>query len=200
MNEQILSDIEQMSMPLTSKELEEIIKSIPQPKRTFSVSILSLEEWINVENNACGENSLELNPEFQRGHVWTTQQQVKFLENLMRGLIDNSGLTIRFNNPSWISPQEKDSDLKIKTVCIDGLQRITAVRKFINNEIAPFGLLFTQFPRSFLRPLCLTMCIYELQYMKDVLQLYLDINSGGTPHSKKSLEKVKLMLKEVKGG
>ena len=61
---------------------------------------------------------LQLNPDFQRGHVWTEEQQVSYMEFLLRG--GKTARVIYFNKPSWQScmPINKYDDF----VCVDGLQ------------------------------------------------------------------------------
>ncbi len=61
-------------------------------------------------------------PTYQRAIVWTTKQYLKFIESIFRGIVPNP-IIIVINT-------EKNT----KTV-IDGKQRITAIFKFINNEI-----------------------------------------------------------------
>ena len=81
----------------------------------------SLVKYIAEEIEEMG---LQLDPEFQRGHVWTEQQQIAWLEYHLRG--GKSGNTIYLNNPFWHSSrQPKDGEYK-DYVCVDGLQRITA--------------------------------------------------------------------------
>ncbi len=41
-----------------------------------------LVAWVDEQKVEAG---LNLDPDFQRGHVWTTRQQVKFIEFLLRG-------------------------------------------------------------------------------------------------------------------
>lgn len=60
--------------------------------------LTSLVEYIEDEIKDAG---LQLNPEFQRGHVWNEQQQVAWLEYHLRG--GKSGNTIYLNNPFWNS-------------------------------------------------------------------------------------------------
>lgn len=73
-----------------------------------------LVEWIEKEQEEMG---LELNPDFQRGHVWTEQQQIAFLEYFLRG--GKSGTILYFNCPSWHHnvPDGAYNDY----VCVDGL-------------------------------------------------------------------------------
>ncbi len=59
-------------------------------------TLVSLVKFINEEIEEAG---LQLNPEFQRGHVWTEKQQIAWLEYHLRG--GKSGNTIYLNNYLW---------------------------------------------------------------------------------------------------
>lgn len=136
------------------------------------------------------EFGLILNPEFQRGHVWTEEQQERYIEYVLRG--GTSGKEIYFNKPSWHCKAKTDYD---DFVCVDGLQRITAIMRFQVNEIKAFGLHYNEFegdPREITTRL--SIYINDLQYEKDVLQWYIEMNEGGTPHTKEEIQRVKDML------
>lgn len=136
------------------------------------------------------EFDLILNPEFQRGHVWTEEQQEKYIEYVLKG--GTSGKEIYFNKPSLHCKAKTDYD---DFVCVDGLQRITAIRKFQANELKAFGLYYNEFggePREIATRL--SIHINDLQYEKDVLQWYIEMNEGGTPHTKEEIQRVKDML------
>lgn len=80
---------------------------------------------------------LNLEPDFQRGHVWTPTQE-RFVETIVHGTLASSGLVIQFNCPHW----ERDDyagDLPREMQCVDGLQRLTAVRRFMAGQIRAFG-------------------------------------------------------------
>lgn len=139
------------------------------------------------------EEGLILNPDFQRGHVWTEEQQEKYVEHILRG--GTSGKEIFLNKPSWHSKAVTDYD---DFVCVDGLQRITAIMKFQSNELKVFGLLYNEFegePREITTRISIR--INDLQYEKDVLQWYIEMNEGGTPHTKEEIQKVKDMLSKL---
>lgn len=57
-----------------------------------NMDIRRIPDWIK-ENEGYG---LQLNPRFQRGHVWTEQQQIAWLEFFLRG--GKSGIEIYFND------------------------------------------------------------------------------------------------------
>ena len=105
-------------------------KDIPQLTRAGSYNtniplthmLKTISEWEQDEYY-----QLQLNPNFQRGHVWTEKQQIAFVEFLLRG--GKSARVIYFNKPSWqMTKTVNDYD---DFVCVDGLQRITAVTKFL---------------------------------------------------------------------
>lgn len=144
-----------------------------------------IQEYIN-------EDGLILNPDFQRGHVWTEKQQTAYVEYFLRG--GKSGRDLYFNCPSWHCAAKTDYD---EFVCVDGLQRITALRKFWNNELKVFGSYREQFkgrPREV--QTLISININDLQTKEDVLQWYIEMNEGGTPHTEAEINRVKKMLEE----
>lgn len=168
---------------------------IPQFTRSGSYAVdLGVEylcKWVSEETR---ENGLQMNPVFQRGHVWTEKQQIAFLEYFFRG--GRSGTTVYFNKPDWLYsvPQGAYNDF----VCVDGLQRITAIQRFVNNEIPVFGTYYREFldkPRTLFT---IQVVVNDLHSPQEVLQWYIDMNSAGTQHSKAEIERVQKMLKSLK--
>lgn len=135
-------------------------------------------------------DGLILNPDFQRGHVWTEKQQIAYIEYILRGGM--SGRDLYLNNPGWFGTPKTEYN---EFVCVDGLQRITALQKFIGNEIKAYGYYFREFedvPRHTTTKMFIH--INDLQLKSDVLKWYIDMNTGGIPHSKKEIDRVKKML------
>lgn len=153
----------------------------------FSYIEKALEDY--VENY-----KLDLNPDFQRGHVWTKEQQTAYMEFLLKG--GKTSRVIYFNCPYYFdyTPEKYDMDM----VCVDGLQRLTAIRKFLNNELKVFGYYLNEFEDAEIirRTYDIKFNINSLSTRKEVLQWYLDINTGGTIHSKEEIEKVQQLLAE----
>lgn len=134
------------------------------------------------------ELNLQLDPDFQRGHVWTEGQQVAFVEYIIRG---GKTTAIQFNHPNWMG------SFKGEFVCVDGLQRITALIKFVNNELPIFdGNFLKDFdqPEVLLRRYDIGIRINDLKTRAEVLKWYLELNSGGTPHTQDELDRVKNMI------
>jgi hypothetical protein len=115
-------------------------------------------------------NQLELNldPDFQRAHVWTTDKQIAYVEYILRGGI--SGKDIYFNHPGWFRDWKGSMDI------VDGKQRWQAVKEFLGDKIPVFGCFYSQY--------------------EDRLQWYLDLNSGGVVHTNEELDKVQALLKK----
>ena len=145
-------------------------------------------KWLAREED---EQGLQLNPDFQRGHVWTEAQQRAYIEFLLRG--GNSGRDLYFNCPSWHNsvPDGAYDDY----VCVDGLQRITAIRKFVNNELKVFGSYFREYTdRLRMTQNTIRVNINALKSKKEVLRWYIEMNAGGTPHSKAEIKRIQDMM------
>lgn len=134
--------------------------------------------------------NLQLNPDFQRGHVWTREQQIAYVEFILRG--GKSAREIHFNCPNW-HYQYTDND---ELVCVDGLQRITAALAFLHNEIPVFGHYYNEFEDKMPFEVDFIFNVNDLKTRAEVLQWYIEMNTGGTPHTNKEIEKVKHLLQQ----
>lgn len=104
-------------------------------------------------------------------------------------------MNMNFNDPYWHSckPKIGYSDF----VCVDGLQRITAIQRFMNNEIPVFGMFHFDFEgETDLIRHSMIFNINDLKTKKEVLQWYIQMNAGGTPHSAEEIERVKKLMEE----
>lgn len=171
-------------------------RSIPKFTRdgNYAVDMVPdyLLEWIDREQR---ENGLDLYPDFQRGHVWTEKQQSAFIEYILRG--GKSGRDLYFNCPFW--QDKKQPGTYQEFVCVDGLQRITAWEHFLNDRIPVFGSLHSEYTDRYPYGLTMRVHVNELKTRKEVLQWYIDMNAGGTPHSEEEIERVRALLREEQG-
>ena len=157
----------------------------------IAMPINHLPEWIEGES----ARGLILEPDFQRGHVWSRKQQADFIAYLLRG--GQSGKDVYFNHPYWNTYKGGDEGAYAEYVCVDGLQRITACLKFINNELPVFGSLYREFTDHLPLDAALTIHVNDLQSRKDVLTWYLEMNWGGKPHTTSELNWIKRLRKEA---
>ena len=138
---------------------------------------------------------IDLNPEFQRDHAWSEEIQVKFLEYLFKGGIIPP---LRFNGPSFGGDRhEKWSNLPETVVLVDGKQRYTAIKKFMDGELAIFdGNFLKDFddPKLLLRKANVTYVVNKLQTKRELYKWYLEMNEGQVAHTSAELEKVRKLI------
>lgn len=138
------------------------------------------------------EQGLELNPDFQRGHVWTEKQQIAYLEFVLRG--GKTGKIIYLNNPQWNTSDIVDGYTDY--VCVDGLQKITAIQRFVRNEIKVYESYYDEYTDHLRLSKDLRVNINDMKTKKEVLQWYLEMNTGGTIHTDDEIERVRKMMEE----
>lgn len=136
-----------------------------------------------------------LDPDYQRGHVWTDAQAALFVGHLLAGGKTAPLILQRYESAAnggkeyWNKPCEM----------IDGKQRYTACMRWVKGEVTAVLPDGTQVPYA-----CLTQTDRRLLPMVKVayidlsrakrLALYLRLNSGGTPHSDAEISKVRELL------
>lgn len=170
------------------------------PQLTRSANYKVNQPWsdlIYVLDRYKREYGLDDNPEFQRGHVWTEDQQIAYVEFKLRGGAGSNEL--QFNCAGWMDNFEGPF------VLVDGKQRLTAVTKFLNNELRIFheldsigaGFLYSDFEDKLriMNP-DFVFHVNNLLTMEHVYKWYLELNSGGTPHTKEELDKVRKLLEK----
>jgi len=153
----------------------------------------SLVEAVKFIREAIERDGLDIDPDFQRGHVWTTQQQINWIEFYLQG--GRTGKTIYLNHPTW---QKSYKIKKGEFVLVDGKQRYNALERFLNNEIKVFGHFFNQYEDrpSICNGTNLKININTLKTRKEVLQWYLGFNFCGTPHTEEELDRVRELLRK----
>lgn len=192
-----LSDRYWASLTEEHRALYAVVRPLQNPAYTVDWHVGSLEEMLaGVERDmVAGGGALELEPDFQRGHVWTQAQRIAYVEAMIR---KTAPTRLLFNCPGWSRTNDEGGDIAANTFqCIDGLQRLTAVRKFMRGEFNVFGdcsALSLEGSPFDLRRYRLQMCVYEFNTRAELLQFYLDLNSGGTRHEPQEIERVRALL------
>jgi len=139
-----------------------------------------LESWLEDEDP-------DMNPDFQREYVWNKKQKEQYVEWILRN--GDSGRDIYFNHPGWF--REWDG----RMVIVDGKQRIEAVLGFLHNEVKAYSYYRNEYEDEWNNlHCCFHVHVADLQSRKQVLQWYMDMNTGGTVHTDEEIEKVKDLL------
>lgn len=145
---------------------------------------LGFASYVDFIKEQIENYDLQLNPDFQRGHVWNKRQQEKYIEFIFRG--GRTGRDFYFN---WNRTTNE-------YVCVDGLQRTMAFIRFIDGNIKAFDQYFDDFcfPKRVVggNPLLefrLNVYINYLESTKEILEWYIDMNSGGIPHTDDEIER-----------
>jgi hypothetical protein len=140
------------------------------------------------------EQGLNIDPDFQRAHVWSYAKQVSYVEFILRG--GRSSRQLQFNHANWhtiLTPRVDDN-----FVLVDGKQRLEAVRKFLRNELEAFGCKLHDFSDK-LPAMCgpdFVFHVNSLPTKSEVLRWYLQLNSGGVVRTSEELDKVRALLKK----
>lgn len=133
---------------------------------------------------------LELNPDFQRGHVWEYSQQVKYIEYILMKPQKGPSTSLIFNCTNWDCYSNIPEENIIQ--CVDGLQRITALTGFLKNNIPAYGRLLNDYEdQRYLKSVYVQFYVNSLPTRADVLKYYIQLNSGGTVHTSEEIERVK---------
>lgn len=142
-----------------------------------------------MEGQAQDGLKIDLDPDFQRGHVWSKDKQIAYIEFALRG--GTSAQDLYFNCPGYSAGELGEY------VLVDGKQRLTAVLDFLDDRVPVFGgHRFSDFAdrlRALGNP-SFRWRINDLRTRAEVLQWYLDLNTGGVVHTKEEIGKVKRLL------
>jgi len=133
-----------------------------------------------------GDYALDLQPDFQRAHVWGEERQEKFVQFLLRG--GHSSRDIYFNCPGW------GRGVIGNFVIVDGKQRLEACLKFLRGELRVFGYLRREFTDRLSMMNTLKFHVNDLPTREAVLRWYLDLNEGGIAHTDRELDHVRDLL------
>lgn len=82
-------------------------------------------------------------------------------------------------------------------VLVDGKQRLEAVRRFLENEIPAFGVFYNDYEDKWrLGNFDFIIVVNNLKTRREVLQWYVDLNAGGTPHTDDEINKVHALMEK----
>lgn len=153
----------------------------------MNVSWGYLREWIKSQETYC---PVELDPDFQRGHVWTMDKRSAYVEYVLRG--GQSSRDLWWNCAGW------NGDTKDPIQLVDGKQRLTSVLMFLEGKVLVFGgNKFSDYTdRLRMTGTDFIVHVNNLKTRAEVLKWYLELNSGGVVHTEEELERVRVLLEE----
>lgn len=167
-------------------------KDIPQYTSTNScyhveMGITAYIDWIE---NEIKDSGLQMNPELQRGHVWTKEQEQKYIEHILRGGKTSTSFYFNFPSINNYCANSQYNDF----ICVDGLQRTTAIQKFLRNELDVLGHYYRDFPPLRRTEMNISVYINDLKTKAEVYTWYVEMNDGGTPHTREEITRVKELI------
>lgn len=178
--------------------------SLPRTQRQYDVDWRDLRAHLDREK----EWGFEFVPEYQRGHVWTREQKVRYIEHVMLGgetAKEITAVCVGRGADDYVVPPDGSSLTLRSYSLLDGLQRATAILEYCQDEfpvlsrLRPEGYLWSQADRAVQRGLCIRWRVVAVPTYEAVLDLYIRLNDAGTPHSSAEIERVKALRESVRG-
>lgn len=182
---------------MTTPRYRDIHAPVPFDGGQETLLFGTIARRMNVKGYSDGtleEDWINLNPEYQRGHVWTVKQQEAFVGHMLEG------------GATPIVILNRDANYRLPDEIVDGKQRLTAVVAWICGEIAArltdsTRVYRTDFSaddqRLIMGPVGPHFTAgYVHLNRADVLRLYLRLNTGGTVHTDAEISRVQAMLDE----
>lgn len=143
------------------------------------------------------EQHLVIDPEFQRGAVWTARQKRAWIESI---LLDLPLPAIFINRFGTISGGHKKYGFK--DIVIDGQQRIRATAEFVAGKFKVHGERYTDqsvvFQRVFKMNVVCPVIYTQFDDEAECAELYLKLLTAGTSHTEDELEKARAFIAEVR--
>jgi hypothetical protein len=146
----------------------------------------------------------DLNPDYQRGAVWTKTQQSRFIGHLLEGGQAPLLFVQRYDSPKNAPAGHKKDYYDLPNEVIDGQQRIRAILAWMANEIpaeiSDGRLLWYEDTDEIDRRGLphVKVAILDIP-RKERLEFYLRLNFGGVAHTAEDLDKVRELLANEKG-
>lgn len=147
-------------------------------------------DWKYLETQLASwrrDYGLDLEPDFQRAHVWNDAKRTAYVEYRLRE--GQYARDVYFNCTGW-DRGEKAGPVTI----VDGKQRLEAVRRFLRDELPAFGRLCSQYEDPLRGCYDLRLHVADFADRAELLQFYLDVNAGGVVHTPAELAKVRRLL------
>lgn len=173
-------------------------KELP-PSRLRSAKIFTFTEYLWTVSNyeyLLEEDSLFFDAPYQRGYVWSENEQQQFLSSLLKGFPVGTISLSRY--PDWYERKTHWYEV------VDGKQRLITLKLFLTNKI-PLVLNEENLFWGQLNPVerrLFTSCrmpTIDLEKVNDLtrLQYFANVNFSGVPQSEEHSIKIMKMIKEL---
>jgi hypothetical protein len=148
--------------------------------------------WYSLAEREVGMHDFDLNPDYQRGPVWSEHQQRRYLGHCLTGG-ESPPIYVYRDRNKYDAPQE----------VVDGQQRLRAIYAFIGGQVpaevyhkgAWIELWWKDFDEVDRRSRFLDAKVTFGDWSReDRLRFYLRLNSGGVTHPAEELDRVRAML------
>lgn len=176
-------------------------ESIRDDKKSLFTNIFSKYGINKLENSASAGELLSIGteyedekliiPDYQRDLVWTLEQK----QNLIKSIFAGADIgTIYFARQRY---DENSKKLEVTTFnVIDGQQRLNAINEYINDGFKVYDSYFSGLSqkdkRAFLINNKCSRYVLLLEPSREMeLDIYYNLNFGGTRHTEKDLERFK---------
>lgn len=157
------------------------------------ITIISHGDWgIDYLCKHLVEGALDLDPIYQRGHVWTLDQQQNFVGFMLEG-----------GRQPEVFVRELALDKPPFYEVVDGKQRMTALSKWWMGEIAAklptsdqmiWAKDFDEVEARFVKREMNTSVQFVRGTDEEIMNMYLRLNRGGTVHTDDEIRKVERLI------
>lgn len=162
------------------------------PVQSYTVQIQDLKKTLVFMADGM---RVELDPEYQRGYVWSEDQKERYVEHFFSSGM--SGMDIYWNCPNWTHQGETEQDDTVIEI-LDGKQRLNAMLGYLDDKVKCYGKYCSEIgghPRPFFS---FTFHVLEFKTREQVVQWYLGMNNGGTVHTDDDLDVAREYMKSLK--
>ena len=135
---------------------------------------------------------IDMNPDYQRGFVWSDEDKEKLLDSVFCGIDIGKFVLISRPQSKWL---ENDLSYEI----LDGKQRLNVLLDFYEDKLTYRGLTFSQLSmkdRNYFRNRMVSVATAKDVSRDAILRYFLALNRGGRVMDPEQIEKVEQMLKE----
>lgn len=150
-----------------------------------------VDHGLTSVHRAIESYGLNLDPDYQRGHVWTEEQSGKFIGFILEG---------GDSHPFICNETGRDGE-----VCevVDGKQRLLSIVAWVDGKIPAImsdgsqvwrNQLTSKYENAKLSMGITFRMVFVTLTRQEVLDLYLRLNRGGTVHSDEEIARVKGLL------